>query len=56
MTTTNHYQGHSSPTFFPIGGHMRFNAHDLEEILTLLHSHPVVVNGGTVEVCELPKT
>ena len=39
-----------------IGGYMRFDASNLQEILTLLEVHPVVVNGGTVEVCEMPKT
>lgn len=39
-----------------VGGYMRFDADTLQEVLDLLDSHPVVINGGTVEVCEMPKT
>ena len=27
-----------------------------KELLDLLNAHPVVLNGGTVELCETPKT
>ena len=39
-----------------VGGYMRFDADTLQEVLVRLDSQPVVINGGTVEVCEMPKT
>lgn len=39
-----------------IDGYMRFDADDLEELEDLLKSHPTIINGGTIEVCELPKS
>lgn len=39
-----------------IAGYMRFDAADKSEILDLLKIHPVVLNGGTVELCELPRS
>ena len=39
-----------------IVGFMRFDAEDKEALLDLLQSHPVVVHGGTVELCEMPKS
>lgn len=38
-----------------IRGYMRFAADSFDQLAKLLNQHPVVVNGGTVEVCELPK-
>lgn len=39
-----------------IGGHMRFEAATLEEVTKLLKLHPVLLCGGTLELCEMPKT
>lgn len=37
-------------------GYMRFDSDEKSKILDLLNMHPVVLNGGTVELCELPKS
>ena len=37
-----------------IAGYMRFDADDKQQILDLLEKHPVVMHGGSVELCELP--
>ncbi|WP_428305878.1 hypothetical protein [Lacipirellula sp.] len=39
-----------------IVGYMRFDADDKQPLLDLLHTHPVIAHGGTVELCELPET
>lgn len=39
-----------------IAGFMRFDAEDRTQLLELLREHPVVKHGGTVELCEMPKT
>ena len=39
-----------------VGGYMRFDADSADELTELLEQHPTVVHGGTVEVCEMPKT
>jgi hypothetical protein len=39
-----------------IVGYMRFDSDDKAKLLELLQSHPVVVHGGSVELCELPKS
>jgi len=39
-----------------IGGFMRFESDDKQKILDLLQTHPVVAHGGTVELCEMPKS
>jgi len=39
-----------------IAGYMRFDAPDKQAILELLKLHPVVLHGGTVELCEMPKS
>ncbi len=39
-----------------IVGYMRFDAEDKQELLNLLKQHPVVMHGGSVELCELPKS
>ncbi len=38
-----------------VGGFMRFESAELEPLLHLLESHPVVASGGSVELCEMPK-
>jgi len=37
-----------------IVGYMRFDSDDKQQLLDLLESHPVVVHGGSVELCEMP--
>lgn len=39
-----------------IVGYMRFDTDDREALLALLEAHPVVVHGGSVELCELPRS
>ena len=39
-----------------IVGFMRFDADDRRQILNLLEQHPVVIHGGSVELCELPQS
>jgi hypothetical protein len=35
---------------------MRFDSIDKQKILDLLQKHPVVIHGGSVELCEMPKS
>lgn len=37
-----------------IVGYMRFDADDKQQLLELLKRHPVVMHGGSVELCEMP--
>jgi hypothetical protein len=39
-----------------IVGYMRFDADNQQKLLDLLERHPVVVHGGTVELCEMPES
>lgn len=39
-----------------VTGYMRFDSTDKQPLLDLLKLHPVVLHGGTVELCELLKT
>ena len=39
-----------------LGGYMRFDAEDKQQVLDLLKLHPVVMHGGTVELCVMPKS
>lgn len=39
-----------------IVGFTRFDSYDKQAILDLLKVHPVVVHGGSVELCEMPKS
>jgi len=39
-----------------IAGFMRFDSEDRQRVLDLLDEHPVVTHGGTVELCEMPRT
>jgi len=39
-----------------IGGFMRFETQDKTALLDVLSQHPVVRHGGTVELCEMPKS
>ncbi len=38
-----------------IAGFMRFESDDKNKILSLLEKHPVILQGGTLELCEMPK-
>ena len=48
-TTTAGPTGH-------IVGYMRFDTDDKTMLHELLRLHPVVLHGGTVDLCELPKS
>ena len=37
-------------------GYMRFDSDDRQTLLELLAKHPVVIHGGSVELCEMPST
>lgn len=37
-----------------IVGYMRFDSDDRQKVLDLLELHPVVLHGGSVELCEMP--
>lgn len=39
-----------------IAGFMRFDSDDQEALLEFLQRHPVVKLGGTIEVCEMPRS
>lgn len=39
-----------------VAGYMRFDAEDKVALLDLLKTHPVVLHGGSVELCEMPET
>jgi hypothetical protein len=39
-----------------IGGFMRFDSDEKKRVIDLLQMHPVVLHGGSVELCEMPKT
>ena len=47
---------HSAQSSEHIVGYMRFDSVDKHVILDLIRQHPVVLHGGSVELCELPKT
>lgn len=36
--------------------YMRFDAEDRQQLLELLEKHPVIVRGGSAELCELPES
>lgn len=37
-------------------GYMRFQADDVNQLRKLLELHPVAIQGGTLELCETPRT
>lgn len=45
-----------SDTTMNVSGYMRFDSEDIETLKNLLAEHPVLKSGGTLELCELPKT
>ncbi len=46
----------ASKTTESIVGFMRFDSDDPEELHALLKDHPVIQHGGTIELCEMPKS
>ena len=44
------------PTTQSVDGFMRFETDDVNQLYKLLEQHPVYLQGGTLELCELPKT
>ena len=46
----------SARTTDHIVGYMRFDSDDKQQIVNLLQKHPVVIHGGSVELCEMPKS
>ena len=45
-----------SDTTDHVGGYMRFDSDDLNQLKDLLKRHPVIEHGGTIELCEMPKS
>ena len=39
-----------------IAGFMRFDSDDITRVLDLLEQHPTVLHGGSVELCEMPRS
>lgn len=39
-----------------VGGYMRFDSENLDQLLELLDQHPVVKHGGTIELFTMPKS
>lgn len=39
-----------------VAGFMRFEAEEVSQLQQLLALHPVYLQGGTLELCEMPKT
>jgi hypothetical protein len=39
-----------------IAGYMRFDTDDREALVELLKTHPVVVHGGTIELCKMTES
>ena len=39
-----------------LAGYMRFDAENIEDLLELLEAHPIIRGGGTIEICEMPKS
>ena len=38
-----------------ISGYMHLEADDLEQVMALLRTHPIVAKGGSISLCEIPK-
>lgn len=38
-----------------IDGFMQFETDNKEKLLSLLENHPVIIEGGSLELCEMPK-
>ncbi len=46
----------SSVSSAHLTGYMRFDADDRQQLLELLQLHPVILHGGSAELCELPRS
>ena len=46
----------NTPITRDIGGFMRFEADVLRRLEALIKKHPVVLHGGSVELCEMPRS
>lgn len=46
----------TEPASTNLGGFMRFVADSEQELWALLEQHPVYRCGGTLEICEMPKS
>lgn len=38
-----------------VGGFMRFDTNDIDKLHALLQHHPTYLQGGTLELCTMPK-
>lgn len=47
-------QFHEEKSSAHLVGYMRFDAEEKEQVLALLKLHPVVIHGGTTELCVMP--
>lgn len=45
-----------SPVTNSAVGYMRFETDNIDKLHKLLGAHPAYINGGTLELCELPTT
>ena len=39
-----------------IVGYMRFDSDNKQQVVDLLEKHPIILRGGSVELCELPES
>lgn len=39
-----------------IGGYMKFESEHLSDLVELLKTHPVIINGGSIELLDLPES
>jgi hypothetical protein len=46
----------TAPASSHLAGYMLFETDDHAALLKLLQDHPVLVHGGTVELCETPRS
>ena len=46
----------TTPAISSVVGYMRFQTDDISRLHKLLELHPIYLQGGTLELCETPKT
>lgn len=39
-----------------IGGFLRFDINDINQLHEILNHLPIIINGGTVDICEMPES
>ncbi len=44
------------PTTQSVDGFMRFETDDVDQLYRLLQQHPILLQGGTLELCQMPRT